>query len=72
METKRAYLLTEAQHFQMDDISSAYDPVQHLNVVSRNGHSAPLATDDDFGRTESKTMQAPGDDDPDPEDEGCY
>ena len=71
-DAKRAYLLAAAQTFEMDDISSTYDSAQQLNLVSRDGHTVPLATDDGFGRTESKTMQAPGDDDPDPEDEGCY
>lgn len=72
MKQKRSYLLETARTFEMEEISSVYDDVQHINILARDGQAVPLVNDEGFGRTESKTMQAPGDDDPDPEDMACY
>jgi hypothetical protein len=72
MGRKRSYLLESAKSFEMEDVSSAYDEAQQMNMVSRGSDRVPLVGEDWFVRTGSKTMQAPGDDDPDPEDEGCY
>jgi hypothetical protein len=72
MSGKRSYLLATARSFEMEDISSTYDDQERINVIVRNEELIPLVSEDSFGRTESKTMQAPSDDDPDPEDDGCY
>jgi len=70
--TKRVYLLSTARTFSMEDIRDSYDKALQLNVIRQGSENVPLVSIEAFGRTESKTMQAPGDDDPDPEDEGCY
>lgn len=72
MEEKRSYLLEGARTIEMASIASAYSASEQLNVAEREGAARPVVTLDWFSRTGSKTMQAPGDDDPDPEDEGCY
>ena len=69
---KQSFLLFRAHRFELQDVQSFYDAEQHLNVVSESGRIYPLVDRDDFGRTGSKTYAMPGDDDPDPEDEGCY
>ncbi len=56
----------------MASIASAYSAPEQLNVVQQDGATRPVVTLDWFASTGSKTAQAPGDDDPDPEDEGCY
>ena len=72
MTVKRAFLLTRARSFELQDVQEFYDEQQQLNLVLRSGRAYPLVAEDGFVRTESKTMQAPGDDDPDFEAEGCY
>ncbi|MEJ2344288.1 MAG: hypothetical protein P8090_02580 [Gammaproteobacteria bacterium] len=72
MGSKRSYLLAAARSYVKADVSSAYDEAQQINMVSRGSCRVPLVGEEWFMRTASKTMQAPGDDDPDPEDEGCY
>ena len=72
MKARRAFLLTRARSFELQDVQDFYDEQQQLSVVLRSGQANPLVAQDGFARTESKTMQAPGDDDPDFEDEGCY
>jgi len=72
MAAKRAFLLTGASCFELQDVQNFYDEKQQLNLVARSDDSLPLVATDGFARTESKTHAAPGDDDPDPEDEGCY
>ena len=56
----------------MASIASAYCATEQLNIARQDGETRPVATLDWFASTGSKTMQAPSDDDPDPEDEGCY
>lgn len=72
MEEKRSYLLEGARTFEMTSISSAYCVTEQLNIAQQDGETRPVVTLDWFASTGSKTMQAPSDDDPDPEDEGCY
>ena len=72
MIDKQSFLLSRARRFELQGIQDSYDAEQQVNVVSRSGQTCPLVCVDDFGRTGSKTFAAPGDDDPDPEDLGCY
>lgn len=72
MAAKQSFLLSRAHRFELQYIQDSYDADRQLNVVSRFGQTHPIATEDSFLHTESKTRAAPGDDDPDPEDEGCY
>ena len=72
MQQKKSYLLATAHRFEMEDISSAYHEGEQINVLMRGDKTIPVVSEDSFGRTGSKTMQAPSDDDPDPEDDGCY
>lgn len=72
MSAKRSYLLEGAKTVEMEHIASAYNASQQMNFTIENGEERPVVTLDCFAATGSKTAQAPGDDDPDPEDEGCY
>ena len=72
MTVKRAFLLTRARSFELQDVQEFYDEQQQLNMVLRSGRALPLVAEDGFVRTGSKTFQEPGDDDPDFEAEGCY
>ena len=72
MTEKRAYLLQGARTIEMVPIASTYSALEQLNVAQQDGEARPVVTLDWFARTASKTAQAPGDDDPDPEDEGSY
>ncbi len=56
----------------MASIASDYSVAEQLNIAQQDGEARPVVTLDWFASTGSKTAQAPGDDDPDPEDEGCY
>lgn len=71
MNDKRAFLLARGREFELESMEGLYDPKRQLSFSNRNPN-IPVVAESDFGRTQSKTMQAPGDDDPDPEDEGCY
>lgn len=72
MTPKPTFLLAHASSIDFQNVQDYYDEQQQLTVISRAGETYPLVAEDEFGWTESKTMRAPGDDDPDPEDEGCY
>ena len=72
MANKKAFLLSRARSFELDDFQDFYDEKQQLNIVVRANQNYPLVSEDNFVRTSSKTLMAPGDDDPDPEEEGCY
>ena len=73
MTHKRPFLLARARRLvSLVDISTHYDEHQQLNVSYVGGRPHPLASDDSAAWTSSKTDAAPGDDDPDPEAEGCY
>ena len=72
MAARRAFLLLSAQHFELEDIQDFYDEEQQLNVVVESGQMRPAVSENDFCPTQFKTLAAPADDSPDPEDEGCY
>ena len=72
MCAKKSYLLEGAKTVEMEHIASAYNASQQVNFALEDGEERPVVTLDWFATTGSKTAQAPGDDDPDPEDEGCY
>lgn len=72
MDEKRSYLLEGARTVDMASIASAYCATEQLNIAQQDDETRPVVTLDWFASTGSKTMQAPSDDDPDPEDEGCY
>lgn len=69
---KRAFLMNSAQKFELQDVHPGYDEKEQMSMTVCGDKRIPLVLQEAFGQTESKTMQAPGDDDPDPEDEGCY
>ena len=72
LTSKRAFLLSKAPRLPLQSLGGFYDEDQQLNVVVKRDRIFPFVSEDGFGWTESKTEAAPGDDDPDPEDEGCY
>ena len=67
-----SYLLTHSHSFELENTGDFYDDAAQLNLVNSSGQNIPLVAMKDFGWTHSKTMQAPGDDDPDPAGEECY
>lgn len=69
---KPAFLLSLARCFELQDIAPHYDTERQLNVLNTSAGSLPLVSQAGYGMTESKTLAAPSDDDPDPDDERCY
>lgn len=72
MIEKRPYLLQNARTFPLEKSSQCYDDQQQLSLVLFRGVLVPLATMGRAACTTSKTEQAPGDDDPDPDAIECY
>ena len=72
MPQKSTFLLTNAITFDFVEPLGFYDASRKINVCIVNGKKRPLVSQSMSPITESKTMAAPGDDDPDPEDERCY
>lgn len=72
MLEKRSYLLQSAKSVEMQTIASNYNPITQMNMMETDTEELPVVTQQWFITTGSKTAQAPGDDDPDPEDAGCY
>lgn len=72
LPSRRSFLLSKAHSLPLQNIKGSYDEELQVNVVARQNQIHPLVSEDKFGYTCSKTESAPGDDDPDPEDEGCY
>ena len=73
MERKRAYLMANARHIpDLVNLRDCYDENDQINVEHVAGLRRPLVMNASISHTTSKTMAAPGDDDPDPEDERCY
>jgi hypothetical protein len=69
---KKVYLLEEAFNCDLEPPMGFYDEVRQINVIFKDGKSQPLISYEMNLGTQSKTKAAPGDDDPDPEDERCY
>lgn len=70
MET---YLLANAKKFNMESMTQCsyeYDYEKDLNIIKDNGVEKLAVLHSDLTPTHSKTMAAPGDDDPD--DARCY
>lgn len=72
MIAKRAFLLSKAHQFKLENVQDFYDEKQQLNVVVRSGQIRPVVSENNASPTQFKTYAAPGDDCPDPEDEACY
>lgn len=68
---KRSFLLSCAHRLPLNDVQLMYDDDMQISVMKHRGITV-LPSTECYGWTESKTFAAPGDDDPDPEDEGCY
>ena len=71
MAGKRAYLLVTAKQWELENTDARYDEDQQINIVTQDKIRVPLVSKESSLRTQSKTFAAPGDDDADPEDEGC-
>lgn len=72
MAMKEVYLLTKASLYELEKLPGSYDDECCMNIIKLDDERVPLVTVEMGGPTQSKTMAAPGDDDPDPEDERCY
>ena len=69
---KRSFLLWNARTFPLKERLQHYDERQQLSVVPVRGTLVPIAALERAAHTTSKTEQAPGDDDPDPDAIECY
>ena len=73
MKGKRAYLMSKARRIpELVELQGRYDEAEQVNVEDSGGVSQAFALNANSAWTGSKTMSAPGDDDPDPEDGRCY
>lgn len=70
--SRSVFLLSRSHRLPLTDAEGDYDEREQLNMLRNCGPLRPIVAAGAFGWTESKTERAPGDDDPDPEDEGCY
>ena len=69
---KPTFLLHNARTFPLVEGAQRYDETREISVVSVGGTLVPLVAVEQAARTQSKTEQAPGDDDPDPDAIECY
>ena len=69
MAAKHAFLMSKSRTVPLVALPSAYDEKEQLNLCNDGG---AVVLREALVRTESKTLSAPGDDDPDAEAEGCY
>ena len=73
MEEKRAYLMANARTIpHAVELRNSYDEEERINVELVAGLTRPLSLNALVSQTSSKTFAAPGDDDPDPDDERIY
>ncbi len=72
MPIKNVYLLTNASSYELKNSPGLYDEKRNINIIMVDGKKYPLVSLEMSPPTQSKTFAAPGDDDPDPEDERCY
>lgn len=68
---KRTFLLSKALKIPFKDPIGVYDPKLQINVVSMSD-STPLISLAGAPPTHSKTLAAPGDDDPERGQDPCY
>lgn len=70
---QESFLLSNSKIFdksQFGAIEYSYDDSKDMNIVIENGVSRLAVQSQKFAPTQSKTMAAPGDDDPD--HDRCY
>ncbi|MCK4247165.1 MAG: hypothetical protein KAT49_04680 [Methanomicrobia archaeon] len=72
MSTKNVYLLKKANSYKLESLPGFYDEERQINLIPIDNKKCPLVSLEMSPPTQSKTFAAPGDDDPDPEDERCY
>ncbi len=71
MIKKRTFLIANAVKIGLKEPQGIYNKDLQINVLSISS-STPLVLAGGDIQTHSKTMAAPGDDDPDPERNSCY
>lgn len=69
---KNVYLLEDAKIYDLEKNPGYYNEKRKMNIIIKNGKEIPLISSDVKLSTNSKTLKAPSDDDPDPEAESCY
>lgn len=72
MRRRPVLLFSGARTVPFDHRESFYDHEKRMTLVLVDGQAVPLVEASPSPVTQSKTAQAPGDDDPDPQDERCY
>ena len=69
---KRAFLLHNSMQLPLKEPLGEYKPAESLNVIMHDGVQIPLVAMAGAPPTHSKTLAAPGDDDPESGQESCY
>ena len=59
---KSVYLLENSKNLNLEEIEGYYDEKKMINVVLKNGKKIPIISSDKILITETKTFEAPGDD----------
>lgn len=72
MNKKDVFLLEKGDSIEFEHGSGVYSEQRGMNVKNIDGLEYPLVSLEGNLGTNSKTCAAPGDDDPDPDDERCY
>ena len=68
----KSILNAKRHSLRMEPLPSVYDPERQINIVYVDGRAEPAVDQAGYLPTNSKTMAAPGDDDPDRPGEGLY
>lgn len=71
MIKKHTFLIANAIKIDLKEPQGIFNNDLQINVLSLNNET-PLILAGGGTQTHSKTMSAPGDDDPDPERNSCY
>lgn len=69
---KNSFLLSKSLTLEILSVNSHYDHKRGINISRVGDKYIPTASVESNLSTQSKTLSAPGDDDPDVEAEHCY
>jgi hypothetical protein len=68
----KSILNAKRQSLRTEPLPTVYDPERQINIVYVDGRAEPAVDQPGYLPTNSKTMAAPGDDDPDRAGESLY
>lgn len=67
-----SFILQESSELSESHPKAVYHPIRQLSTLLEGYDNIPYVLSTEAPPTQSKTAEAPGDDDPDPDDELCY